>query len=60
MKRIIRDRHLTKEEAEKYDKIREQVKQDLPDLIKAHLERGLMLPSEDSKTHEPPKGGSKD
>ena len=33
MKRIIRDRRLTPEEAAKYNKIREQVAADLPDLI---------------------------
>ena len=33
MKRITRDQRLTPEEAEKYKRIRDQVKQDLPDLI---------------------------
>jgi superfamily II DNA or RNA helicase len=39
MKRIIRDRRLTPEEAAKYNKIREQVAQELPDLISRHDER---------------------
>jgi superfamily II DNA or RNA helicase len=40
MKRIIRDRRLTAEEAEKYERIREQVAAELPDLIARH-QRGL-------------------
>ncbi len=39
MKRITRDQKLTPEEAEKYDKIREQVAKELPDLIARHHER---------------------
>lgn len=36
MKRIIRNRRLTKEEAEEYRKIREQVAQELPELLAQH------------------------
>lgn len=39
MKRIVRDRRLTPEEAAKYGKIREQVAQELPDLIARHEQR---------------------
>lgn len=39
MKRIIRDRRLTPEEAAKYKAIREQVAAELPDLIARHHER---------------------
>lgn len=39
MKRIIRERLLTTEEAEKYETIREQVAAELPDLIARHHER---------------------
>lgn len=38
-KRIYRKRYLTDEEAAKYNKIREQVKKELPDLIKRYHER---------------------
>lgn len=43
MKRIIRDRRLTPEEAEKYKHIREQVDQDLPDLVAQHQEHRATL-----------------
>lgn len=39
MKRITRDRRLTPEEAAKYRQVREQVAQELPDLIARHHER---------------------
>jgi DNA-binding XRE family transcriptional regulator len=39
MKRIVRDRRLTPEEAAKYKAIREQVAEELPDLISRHHER---------------------
>jgi hypothetical protein len=39
MKRITRDRRLTPEEAAKYNKIREQIQQELPELIARHHER---------------------
>ena len=39
MKRIIRDRPTTPEEAAKYRSIREQVAGELPDLIARHHER---------------------
>ena len=39
MKRIIRNRRLTSEEAAKYRKIREQVAEELPDLIARHHQR---------------------
>ncbi len=39
MKRVIRDRRLTPEEAAKYNKIREQIAAELPELIARHLER---------------------
>jgi DNA-binding XRE family transcriptional regulator len=43
MKRIIRDRKLTAEEAAKYRKIRAQVAEELPDLIARHHERVAAL-----------------
>ncbi len=43
IKRIIRDRRLTPEEAAKYKKIREQVAKELPDLIARHHERTAAL-----------------
>ena len=39
MKRIRRNRYLTEEEAAKYNKIREQVDKELPELIARHHER---------------------
>lgn len=39
MKRIVRDRRLTAEEAAKYNRIREQVTAELPELIERHHER---------------------
>lgn len=39
LERIIRNRHLTPEEVAKYKRIREQVEQELPDLIRQHHER---------------------
>ncbi len=39
MKRITRNRKLTAEEAAKYKKIREQVANELPELIERHYER---------------------
>ena len=43
MKRIIRDRRLTPDEAAKYKAIREQVAAELPDLIARHHERMATL-----------------
>lgn len=43
MKRIIRDRRLTSDEAAKYRAIREQVAADLPGLIARHHERAAAL-----------------
>jgi DNA-binding XRE family transcriptional regulator len=43
MKRVIRDRRLTPEEAAKYKTIREQVAQELPDLVARHHERMAVL-----------------
>jgi hypothetical protein len=40
MRRIIRSRRLTPEEAAKYKTIREQVAAELPDLIARHHGRG--------------------
>lgn len=39
MKRIIRDKPLTPEKAAEYNKIREQVEEELPELIARHEER---------------------
>ena len=39
LKRIIRKRRLTPEEAEKYDNIRKQIEKELPELIKRHHQR---------------------
>ena len=43
MKRITRSRRLTPEEAAKYKAIREQVAEELPDLIARHHERMAAL-----------------
>lgn len=43
MKRITRDRHLTPEEAAKYKAIREQVAEELPDLVGRHHQRMAAL-----------------
>lgn len=43
MKRITRDRRLTVEEADKYKAIREQVAEELPNLIARHHERMATL-----------------
>lgn len=43
MKRITRDRRLTPEEAARYRAIREQVADELPDLIARHQERMATL-----------------
>ncbi len=43
MKRITRDRRLTPEEAAKYKAIRDQVTEELPDLIARHHERMATL-----------------
>ena len=43
MKRMTRDRRLTPEEAAKYKAIREQVAEELPDLIARHHERMEVL-----------------
>jgi ribosome-binding protein aMBF1 (putative translation factor) len=43
MKRIIRDRRLTPEEAAKYKTIRKQVQEELPDLVARHHERMAAL-----------------
>jgi DNA-binding XRE family transcriptional regulator len=42
MKRIIRDRRLTPEEAAKYRAIREKVAQELPELVERHHEREVL------------------
>ena len=43
MKRITRDRRLTPEEASKYKAVREQVAEELPDLVARHHERMAAL-----------------
>lgn len=43
MKRIIRDRRLTPEEAAQYQQVREQVTDELPELIARHQERTATL-----------------
>ena len=43
MKRITRNRHLTSEEAARYKAVREQVAEELPDLIARHHERMAAL-----------------
>lgn len=43
MKRITRGRRLTPEEAAKYKSVREQVSQELPELIERHHERMASL-----------------
>tara|TARA_B100000989_G_scaffold251115_1_gene199087 strand:+ start:1037 stop:1204 length:168 start_codon:yes stop_codon:yes gene_type:complete len=40
VKRIVRDRLLTKEEAEKDEQVRQQVEKESDDLIQGHLQRG--------------------
>jgi hypothetical protein len=46
MKRITRNRPLTPDEAAKYKAIREQVSEELPDLIARHHERMATLDKE--------------
>jgi DNA-binding XRE family transcriptional regulator len=43
MRRITRDRRLTPEEAAKYREVREQIAEELPDLIARHQERMTAL-----------------
>ena len=43
MKRVIRNRRLTSEEAAKYDAIRGQIAEELPELIARHHERTAVL-----------------
>lgn len=43
MKRIVRQRRLTSEEAAKYKAAREQIAEELPDLIARHHERMAVL-----------------
>src|SRR5438445_9275727 len=43
MNRITRDRRLTPEEAAKYKAIREQVAEELPELVARHHERAAIL-----------------
>lgn len=43
MRRIVRDRRLTPEEAAHYGKIREQIAGELPDLVARHHERAAAL-----------------
>lgn len=45
VKRIIRNRRLTPEEAAKYKLVREQIAEELPELIERHIER---ISSEDA------------
>jgi uncharacterized coiled-coil DUF342 family protein len=39
LRRITRNRHLSSEEAAKYREVREQVREELPELIARHHER---------------------
>jgi DNA-binding XRE family transcriptional regulator len=43
MKRIVRNRRLTPEEAAKYEGIRKQIAEELPDLLSRHQERMAAL-----------------
>lgn len=43
LRRVTRDRRLTPEEAAKYRQVREQVAEELPDLIERHHERMATL-----------------
>jgi hypothetical protein len=43
MKRIIRDRRLTPEEAARYNTIRQQVAEELPELVSRHHQRMASL-----------------
>jgi len=43
MKRVIRNQRLTKEEAAKYEAIRGQIAEELPDLIARHHERTAVV-----------------
>ena len=43
MKRITRDRRLTSEEASKYNKVRRQIADELPELIERHDERAAAI-----------------
>lgn len=39
MRRIVRDRRLTPEEATRYNQVRDQIKAELPDLVHRHNQR---------------------
>ena len=43
MKRMTREQRLTSEEVGKYTAIREQVSEELPDLVARHVERGKAI-----------------
>ena len=51
MNRIKRDRPLTPEQAAKYNTIREQVAEELPELIARHRERAALDPLHDLLQH---------
>lgn len=43
LRRVTRDRHLTPEEADKYNTIRQQVENDLPQLLASHEKNEVAL-----------------
>ena len=60
MKRIIRDRSLTKEEATRYNKIREQIEQAIPPSADFYtLDQLMLLLKQWSCTDPPPGKGQK-
>ncbi len=52
VRRIVRDRRLTPEEAAKYREVREEVAKELPDLIARHQERMTALDAFEALFHE--------
>jgi hypothetical protein len=58
MKHLTRDRWLTPEEAAKYDKVREQVAAELPELIERHNQRMIAIPCLCGRTYCSPRGPS--
>jgi DNA-binding XRE family transcriptional regulator len=52
MRRIARDRRLTPEEAAEYREVREQIAEELPDLVARHHERMTALNELESLLHQ--------
>lgn len=52
MKHITRDRRLSPEEAAKYREVREQIAEELPELVARHQERGAALDELEELFHQ--------